>query len=610
MLAIISPNEATEGFFGTSVAGVPDVNGDGIDDFMVGAPGEFGMGIDTAGRAYIFSGLDGSLIRAHSSPNAVLNGRFGQCVSGVPDLNNDGRGDYLVAATGELGDAGRVYVYSGANGVLLRTHISPNSAAGGVFGRSLAGADDVSGDGRGDYVVGAPGENGERGRVYVYSGNTGNLLRTHNSPNAEIGGWFGYSVAAVPDADADDRGDYVIGAPNEDPGASPVDSGRAYIYSGSSGTLSHTLASGNPGVNGHFGWSVGGVPDVGGNGGGDVVVGAPNESVLSNAVLYSDAGRAYLFSGTGGFLAATYVAPDADQHSANQFGWAVAGMPDRTGDARGEIIVGAPGWPSYDVYVFEGTNGFGLVETHGSPDNFGANQLWGGAVAAVGDATGNGLGDFIVGGRGSDDFPAEPSQAGRAYVFRLAPSNDSCEFFAVESLSAGANPFTNVAASGGGGAGPCLMGMSSDIWYTYTATCTGQVTIDTCGSASFDTTIVVYQGCGYAAPEFNCDLGPIIACSNNAPGCGTGSRVTVDAVPGQCFTVRVGGIFGAQGTGTINVTCTTICVGDVDGSGTVDGSDLGLLLSQWGGPGSADLDGSGIVDGADMGLLLAAWGEC
>jgi len=48
-------------------------------------------------------------------------------------------------------------------------------------------------------------------------------------------------------------------------------------------------------------------------------------------------------------------------------------------------------------------------------------------------------------------------------------------------------------------------------------------------------------------------------------------------------------------------------VGDLDGDGDVDGADLGLLLGQWGGDGSADLDGSGIVDGADLGILLGAW---
>lgn len=54
------------------------------------------------------------------------------------------------------------------------------------------------------------------------------------------------------------------------------------------------------------------------------------------------------------------------------------------------------------------------------------------------------------------------------------------------------------------------------------------------------------------------------------------------------------------------------CPADLDGSGVVDGADLGLLLGSWGDPGPvpADLDGSGTVDGADLGLLLGAWGPC
>ncbi len=64
----------------------------------------------------------------------------------------------------------------------------------------------------------------------------------------------------------------------------------------------------------------------------------------------------------------------------------------------------------------------------------------------------------------------------------------------------------------------------------------------------------------------------------------------------------------AGGTGSVDA-CP--CVGDLDGSGAIDGADLGLLLSDWGSSGSvADLDGSGTVDGADLGQLLAGWGSC
>ena len=52
------------------------------------------------------------------------------------------------------------------------------------------------------------------------------------------------------------------------------------------------------------------------------------------------------------------------------------------------------------------------------------------------------------------------------------------------------------------------------------------------------------------------------------------------------------------------------CPADLNADGSVNGGDLGVLLAQWGGPGSADLNGSGTVDGADLGLLIAAWGNC
>jgi len=610
MLTLISPNEAAQGFFGTSVSGIPDLDGDGIDDFIVGAPGENSSGIGNSGRVYVYSGATGNLIRTHVSPNASLNGRFGQSVAGVIDFTGDGRGDYIIAATGELGQAGRVYVYNGQTGALIRTHVSPNSEGFGIFGRSIAGTEDLTGNNRGDYVIGAPGENQERGRVYVYSGQTGGLVRTHNSPNAKIGGMYGFSVDGVPDANSDNRGDYVIGAPNENPGASPVNSGRAYIHSGVNGALMHTLVSGNPSINGNFGWSVAGVPDVG-VGGGDVIVGAPNEPVNVGGESVSEAGRAYLYSGTGGFLAHTYTAPVADTHSGNQFGWEVAGMLDRTGDGKGQVIVGAPGWPGYHVYVFNGGGGFGIIETHTSPDNLGANQMWGAAIASVGDATGNGLGDFIVGGRGSDDFPEGPSQSGRAYVYRLAPSNDTCAFFTTQSLSTGPNWFSNIAASTTGQVVmPCAFAFGSDIWFTYTATCTGSLTFSTCNSADFNTVIAVHAGVSYAGPGFTCSLGALLGCSNSPAGCGGGSHVTVAAVPGQNYTVRVGGVLGAQGTGILTVMCTQTCPQDLNGDGTVDGADLGILLGQWGGAGSADLNGDGVVDGADLGILLAAWGPC
>jgi hypothetical protein len=52
------------------------------------------------------------------------------------------------------------------------------------------------------------------------------------------------------------------------------------------------------------------------------------------------------------------------------------------------------------------------------------------------------------------------------------------------------------------------------------------------------------------------------------------------------------------------------CPADLTGDGSVDGQDLGLLLSSWNGDGAADLNGDGSVDGVDLGLMLSAWGAC
>jgi hypothetical protein len=79
--------------------------------------------------------------------------------------------------------------------------------------------------------------------------------------------------------------------------------------------------------------------------------------------------------------------------------------------------------------------------------------------------------------------------------------------------------------------------------------------------------------------------------------------------------VRLRGYAWGENIGWVNLDDASFfvgftCNGDLNGDGTVDGADLGLLLGAWGGPGAADLNGSGSVDGADLGLLLGAWGPC
>ena len=610
VLELISPNPQTGGFFGTSVSAVGDVTGDGVTDVIVGASNEDAGAVDS-GRAYVINGATGAVIRTHASPNPVASGIFGNCVAGIPDISGDGVPDYAIGARGELNSAGRVYVYSGATGALLRTHLSPNSAAFGRFGDSIAGIPDLTQDGRGDYIIGAPDEDSQKGRAYVYSGSNGTLWRTHTSANAEVGGKFGYSVAAVPDLNNDGSGDYVIGAPYEGPGASPSGAGRAYVFSGLTGGPAFTLKSPNEQGSGFFGWSVGGVPDANGDGKGDIVVGAPYESMTISSTFYNAAGRAYLFSGASGTSTHTYREADADVGQDHNFGYAVDGMFDRTGDNLGEIIVGVPG--PYVVYVYKGTGAFDVVDTQQSPDNTGINQFYGSAVAGVKDANGDGKGDYIVGGPGSDNFPTDLSQNGRAWIHRSTLNNNGCSALFVLTLNDGPNDVTNIGATGNFiDTTTCANRIGSDVWFTHTTSCDGDVIFSTCGASTFDTVIAVYPGCSYfGSPFFSCVVtnSSPINCNDDTNGCANlSSRVSVPCLAGECFFVRLGGYQGAQGVATLTVTCS--CTGDLNADGIVDGTDLGLLLGNWGSPGTADLDSNGSTDGTDLGLLLGNWGPC
>ena len=332
-----------EGQFASDVSGVPDVDGDGRGDLLVGAVLEDIGAAENAGRAYLYSGATGARLRTLRAPSPQLFGAFGSDVAGVPDVNGDGRGDVLVGAyledVGGLQDAGRAYVFSGATGAPLYALTAPDAVAGLGFGTVGVGVPDVDGDGRGDLLVGADGAQ----RIYLFSGATGAWLRTLTSPNPQPGGGFGFSVAGVPDANGDGRGDLLVGAFGEDGGAPGA--GRAYLFSGATGALLLTLESPNPEqdffprVPSAFGFSVSGVPDLDGDGRGDLLIAAYGEDAGAET-----SGRAYLFSGADGALLATLTSPDAQEDGA--FGFAVAGVPG--GDGGSDLLVGA---------YFEGVSG-------------------------------------------------------------------------------------------------------------------------------------------------------------------------------------------------------------------------------------------------------------
>ena len=145
------------------------------------------------------------------------------------------------------------------------------------------------------------------------------------------------------------------------------------------------------------------------------MVGAPEEVRGQSP---TDCGRAYLFSGATGVLRQVF-APGSPQ-VAGKFGFAVAGVPDFTGDGRGDIAIGSDMRPPNElnyggrVFLYSGWNG-AFVRVLASPRK-GEMSGFGMAVAGMSDANGNGKGDVVVG----SPFESTPTveRAGRAYLFR------------------------------------------------------------------------------------------------------------------------------------------------------------------------------------------------
>jgi len=272
------------------------VNSDGRQDLLIGARSESPSGVVGAGRAYIFSGLNGTLLRTLNSPSPRINGYFGASVDALEDANGDNIPEAIVGASTErtgtgIGNAGNVHILSGANGSLIQTLLTPNPDALGSFGAAVANAGDVNNDGISDVAVGAYGENGganDAGRAYIFSGANWSVLRSLVSPNPQATGRFGVSVAGAGDINNDSFDEVIIGADFENGGATTA--GRAYTFSGQNGGLLQTLQSPNATGSGLFGSSVDRINEEDSSQPG-VVVGAAFE----NAGGFSSAGRAYLY---------------------------------------------------------------------------------------------------------------------------------------------------------------------------------------------------------------------------------------------------------------------------------------------------------------------------
>ena len=399
---------------GWSVSDAGDVNGDGIDDLIIGAP-RLSTGDAYAGRSYVVFGSDSGFadpfeLSALNGQNGfVLNGeaagdQAGFSVGGAGDINGDGIGDLVIGAPGAdpNGDrSGRSYVVFGSDaGFTSEVDLSLlNGQSGFVLngeasfdysGTAVSAAGDINGDGIDDFVVGAPAAspNGSQsGRTYLVFGSASPFpspleLSDLAVPNnlgfvldGESGGdRAGTSVSGAGDVDGDGIGELLIGAPGA--GDSPNNPGRTYVLFGSSsGVTNPTELSALDGGNGlvlngetngdNFGHSVRAAGDINGDGIDDLVVGAPVFGPDS-----SQSGRSYVVFGSDAGFASPFDASSLDgqngfaldgEAALDRSGWSVAATGDLNGDGVDDVVVGTPyaGDEGRSYVVFGGNDGPG-----------------------------------------------------------------------------------------------------------------------------------------------------------------------------------------------------------------------------------------------------------
>jgi hypothetical protein len=148
--------------FGWSVAGLDDLDGDGVNDFAVGIPASFVVELR--------SGADGSLLGGSVTSTldgTLVAGRFGESLANVGDVDGRGKADLLVGAPQARGGIGQAILFSGETQSALA--IFSGEQPGDAFGSAVAGGADLTGDGKADWIIGAPGARAGAGIAVAYA---------------------------------------------------------------------------------------------------------------------------------------------------------------------------------------------------------------------------------------------------------------------------------------------------------------------------------------------------------------------------------------------------------------------------------------------------------
>ncbi len=385
-----------EDLYGTSLAGLGDVDGDGIGDFVAGAPGDDQGGLD-AGAVIVRSGKNGQVL--YQVTGGTAGDGFGAHVFPLGDLNGDGVRDFAVtdpnANFGPIFGAGRVTILSGTDGMQLFQ--ITGSTANEKFGSAVVDMGDVNGDGVPDLAISAPratvsGTPGI-GRVRIFSGTDLGLILDIEGDGSAGDAEFGASLALADDFDGDGRGDLLVGVPGSSTLGS--DTGRARLVSTSSGSVLLTMEGLEGGA--RLGQSVAAWIDADNDGTQDFVAAAPASAALTGA----NTGSAVIFSGASGNPFGGWVGDTAG----DLFGAFLSTSEDIDGDGYRDLLVGVPGSDGAAadagaIHVYSRYWPRPRYVLHGGI----AHERFGSSAAPLGDVDGDGLGEIVVGAPGATGF--------------------------------------------------------------------------------------------------------------------------------------------------------------------------------------------------------------